>query len=170
MAINGIFGNLARSRTVTGERRGMNPIEEMGEEPFVVYRFSLEMNGVITGFFTECTGLKAERKVVDYQEGGENDRVMKFAGPAKYGNVTLKRGVTSSDQFWQWHDEGMTDGKVRRHNVTINLLDSQARTLKSWHLDRAYPVKWSAPNLKSSESSIGVETLELAYERLTLGG
>ena len=51
---------------------------------------------VLGGGFTECTGLEMSLDVHDYEEGGQNGFVHRFATRVKWNNLTLKKGWASA--------------------------------------------------------------------------
>lgn len=138
------------------------------EDPLLSFNFGLEIEGFLEGFFMECNGLQSERRVEEYQEGGENGFIYKLPGQVRYSNVTLKRGVTSSNELWKWYEQGCEDGQIKRKNVSIILFDPTGRTLKRWELAAAFPVKWAGPDLKSDSSQLAVETIELTHHGFTV--
>ena len=72
------------------------------QEELVSCRFCIDIEGLWVAVFTECSGLSGEIEVETYQEGGLNDYEHKLPGRAKYGNITLKSGVASSLDLWDW--------------------------------------------------------------------
>lgn len=141
----------------------------MRVDPAPAYKFHVEIQGIIEGWFTECSGLSMEREIFEYKEGGVNDYVHKFPGRTKYSNITLKRGLASSEELWKWYQEGLETGKVKRTNVSIILRDRSGEAIKRWNLESAYPVKWVGPDLKTDSNQVTIETLEIAHHGLTLG-
>ena len=64
-------------------------------DPFRSFYFQLEIDGIASGGFSECSGLTADGDAVDYREGTDfQPNVRKLTGLRKYGPITLKRGVT----------------------------------------------------------------------------
>src|SRR5262249_38870896 len=114
--------------------------------------------------FSECTGLDATVEVIDYKEGGVNDYVHKFPTRASFGNITLKRGVISlSDDLWFWHRDFVL-GNGRRKDGLIYLLNEAKSPAKVWKFKRGIPTKWVGPSLNASQSSVEIESLEIAHE------
>ena len=72
------------------------------EEAYPSYRFYVEIAGVPQAVFTEVSGLQIETEITEYEEGGNNDFVHRLPGRTKIGNITLKRGMTSSNELLQW--------------------------------------------------------------------
>ncbi len=132
-------------------------------DPAIAIRFVIEIDKKAVGYFTDVSGLQAEIEVTTYQEGGENSYEHKLPGRAKFSNVTLKRGVVSTDNdLWKWL-YGVMYGKVQRKPVSIRMLNQDYTDMRRWDLEDAYPVKWSLSEFKSADNAIAVETLELAY-------
>ena len=118
--------------------------------------------------FSECTGLDATVDVFEYMEGGVNGYVHKFPTRASFGNITLKRGVIPlSDDLWSWHND-FVQGKGRRKDGLIYLLDESRKPAKVWKFKRGIPKKWVGPSLNASQSGVAIESLEIAHEGLIL--
>ena len=130
-------------------------------DPIAGFRFSVEIEGIVVGWFTECSGLSIERTVVPYEEGGVNEYVHQLPGPNKHANITLKRGL-SDESLWTWFRDGLYDGQVRRANASVILYHTDRTEARRWNLTNAYPVKWVGPDLKAGDQQVAVETLEIA--------
>ena len=88
----------------------------------------MEIGGIAQAVFTEVSGLQLEMEVMEYQEGGNNDFVHRLPGRTKSSNLTLKRGMTNSNEFFQWyaelaqgkdHAEERLGGDVRRNGQRV---------------------------------------------------
>ena len=90
--------------------------------PYTKFRYRLEIDGIDVGGFSEVTGFDASIDVVEYREGNKVPMLMKAQGLRKYGNVTLKWGLTSSTVLYDWFMEGV-NGPVSRKTVTITAID-----------------------------------------------
>jgi phage tail-like protein len=140
------------------------PVAER-KDPYLSFRFLVEINGLIVGGFSEVSGLQAETKIEEIREGGVNDYVHKLPKITEYLNISLKRGITDSDELWKWHQD-VVNGKVERKTVSVILMDSERNEKWRWYFEHAYPVKWTGPDLKADNSAVAVETLELAHNGL----
>lgn len=137
-------------------------------DPYRGFNFLVEIDGLVVGGFSDVSGLQAEIEVHDYREGGLNQYMHRLAGPVRYpGNLILKRGVTDNLSLWLWHKD-VRGGKVQRRNVSILLLDDSRKTVRVWHLDQAWPVKWAGPDLRAEGNTVAVESLELAHSGFSL--
>jgi phage tail-like protein len=132
-------------------------------DPYLSFNFLVEIEGVVTGGFSEVTGLQAETEIKEYREGGLNEYMHRLAGPTRYAsNLVLKRGLTDADTLLKWHQE-VTQGTVNRKNGSIVLLDVAGGETWRWNFIQAYPVKWIGPSLRGNASEVAVETLEMAH-------
>ena len=134
-------------------------------DPYTTLFFKVEIQGVVAAHFTHVSGLRGEAEVLEYAEGGENSKVYKLPGPAKHSNLVLKGGIATSKElhdWWKTVENG--DGKVRRIDGSIILLDDTGAEKRRWNFHRAWPCKWEGPEFSSDEGKVAVETLELAHE------
>ena len=135
------------------------------DDVFIAYKFWVEIESDLVAGFTECSGIQAEAEVMEWLEGGENTTVLKFPGRTKYANITLKHGFTDSTKLWTWFTK-VLKGTPERKPLTIIMFDSQGKRKRTWNFNRAFPVKWQGPALKSSGNEIAIETVEFAHEGL----
>ena len=132
------------------------------------YRYAIEIGSIIEAYFLECSGLDVTRETHPYTEGGVNNYTHHLPKQVTVGKITLKRGITTSKELWNWFQEGLYDGKVKMLNPSITLYDSEHKVVQRWDLTRAYPTRWSGPSLKSDSSQVAVETLELVCHGIQL--
>lgn len=89
-------------------------------------------------------------------------------GIVKTGNIILKKGVFRNDNaFWNWYN-ALKMNIVKRETIVIKLLDESGSTTMTWTLSNAWPTKITGTDLNSEGSEIAIETLELAYEGLSI--
>jgi len=142
-------------------------------DPFPTFKFFVEVGSITEAAFTECSGMEMGTDVFEYQEGGLNDFTHKFPGRTKISNITLKRGFALSNELFQWYKE-MEDclrqgKKFDFRQVTIILYTTVGHAeVMRWSLDKAFPVKWIGPTLKTDETAMAVETLEFAHHGINV--
>jgi phage tail-like protein len=129
-------------------------------DPIARFRYAVEIEGIVAGYFAECGGLTVEREVIPRPEGGVNDYVYQLPGRVSYSRITLKRGI-ADNVLWNWFQKGLYDGQVERHNVSIILYNVDRTEAKRWSLADAYPVKWTGPDFQADSDQLGIETLEI---------
>ena len=128
-------------------------------------RFYVKVDGMATAVFTEMSGLQVETVVTEYEEGGNNGFVHRLPGRTKVGNLTLKRGIVASNEFFKWYTE-ILQGKLKYRHVDVVVYDSAGKELAKWSFANAFPVKWVGPQLAADGKNAAIETLELAHEGL----
>ena len=140
----------------------------MAEElPLVGFHFAIELQGVVTGYFTECGGLGSEHEVIEHKVVTEKgtEVVMKIPGRLKWENISLKRGITKNMDIWKWRKE-VENGNVdsARRDGSVVMFDQQLTEIARWNFLRAWPVKVTGPQPKSDSNEIGIEELTIAHE------
>jgi phage tail-like protein len=137
------------------------------EDPLVGFMFKLDLQGTVTGYFTECSGLGSEHEVVEHKVVGQDGKeiTMKIPGRLKWSDLTLKRGITKDMQIWEWR-KMVEDGNVKaaRKNGTITMLDREYNPAAQWDFTDAWPSKVSGPTPKADSNEIGVEEMTIVFE------
>ncbi len=122
-------------------------------------------NPPIAGGFSECGGLEATMAVDEYREGGRNDAVLRFPGRITHPNLRLRRGLAVSEELWEWHEQ-FIQGRGKRRDGVIELLDDDREAVRTWRFRRGLPVHWVGPALNANTSAVAIEELEIAHEGL----
>src|SRR5258708_439122 len=135
-------------------------------DPYLAFNFFVEIQGILSGGFSEVSGLQAETETQEYAEGGLNHYVPHFAGRPRSPPLVLRHGLTSLDGLWSWHQK-VIQGKVTRLNGTIYLLNEMRMPLIWWNFKNAFPTKWAGPDLRAGSSDIAFESIELVHEGLS---
>ena len=138
--------------------------------PLPKFRFEVDLGTIKSGVaFQEVSGMDVENQVIEYRKSNSKEfSVVKMPGLAKYGNVTLKRGIFVNDNlFWDWHAQ-IVMNTIERQTVMIKLLDQDGEVTMQWTLEQAWPTKISSTDLKSEGNEVAVDTLEIAYETLKI--
>lgn len=135
------------------------------EDPFRNFRFRVEIDGVAEAHFSEVAIGETTTEAIDYREGTEPTHVRKLPGLTKYGNITLKRGVTDSQVIWQWHKD-ILDGKIgeKRKTVSITVIDEAGKDKARFVVAEAWPTKYDPSDLNAKGNEVFIELLELVNE------
>ena len=137
------------------------------ENPLVGFHFAIDIQGVINGYFTECSGLGSEHEVIEHKviNQGAQEIVQKIPGRLKWENITLKRGITSNMDIWKWRKQ-VEDGDVKgaRKNGSIIMYDQALAEVARWNFERAWPLKVTGPQPKSDSNEVGIEELTITHE------
>ena len=140
------------------------------DDPLIGFHFALDLQGQVAGYFTEVSGIGSETEVIEQKVVNEKgvETVLKIPGRLKWGDITLKRGVTNNLQLWDWR-KTVEDGKVKdaRRNGSIIMYDQELKEQARWNFLQAWPSKISGPNPKSDSNEIMLEELTLVHEYIT---
>jgi phage tail-like protein len=131
-------------------------------------RFYVAIDGIHHAVFLEAEGLGVDVEVEEIEEGGNNDFVHRRPGRCRVGTLTLKRGLTTSNEFLKWSLE-IARGKLVQRNVSVMLFNPDGSEAMRWDYIKAYPIKWTGPQLRSDDTASAIETLELAHEGIKIG-
>jgi phage tail-like protein len=138
-------------------------------DPYGAFNFTVELEGIDVAGFTEVSGLDFEIDVIEYRDGDDRDPTLrKIPGLRKYGNITLKRGITDSDAFWDWIVQSL-NGPIERRNGRITILDDNREPVARWDFVNAWPCKYRGPHLAATGNEVAIESMELCHEGLQLG-
>lgn len=130
------------------------------------FRFVVDIGGQRQAAFTECSVPVIEWEIEELKEGGLNTFIHQLPGQRKGARITLKNGVGNKPLF-EWYAKTMNES-FERKRVTVSLLNAQKQTVMSWNLQGALPVKWTGPQLKASDNSIAIQTLELVCGEISV--
>ena len=135
-------------------------------DPYRVYNFLVEIDGITRAGFRECSGLDTTQDPIEYREGNEGLTARKLPGLNTYSNISLKWGITDDAELWEWRQQVM-DGQVERRNGSIVLLDDTGEEKARWNFREGWPTKWAGPDLNATGTDVAIETLEIVHEGIT---
>lgn len=125
-------------------------------------RYYVQIDHVTKAVFSEVSGLQMETELFPYTEGGNNEYIHLLPGVSKVGNVTLKRGISVDNELFKWYLR-IAQGIMDLRTVTITVYATDGKQVVRWELLRAFPCKWTGPQLAASNESMALETIELAH-------
>jgi len=120
--------------------------------------------------FAECEGLEKTMEPKTVREGGYNTRQTQLVGPVTYGNLTLKRGMTSSIDLWTWFDLATSNTTKRglKAQGVVLMLDATRHKVLRFNLADCLPIKVKAAALNAKDGMVAVEELQIAYGSFTI--
>jgi phage tail-like protein len=145
--------------------------DDLAARPFTAFNFSVEISvgggaPLCGAAFAECDGLELSQELKTIREGGNNGVQIRLAGPAAYGTLTLKRGVTDSADLWDWFERSIGDVAVSGHAEVVVNGRPNADPRLSFVLQGCRPLKLKAPPLNAKDGVVAIEELQVAYESL----
>ena len=136
--------------------------------PLPKFYFQVKWDTAVLSF-QEVSGLDVETQIIEYRHGDSPVfSTIKMPGLARYGNVTMKKGVFVSDnKFWDWYNQ-ISMNTIKRIPVTISLLDEAGAPIMVWTLTNAWPTKIISTDMNSNGDEIAIEEIVIAHEGLTI--
>jgi phage tail-like protein len=136
-------------------------------DPFRVFNFLVELDGIAQVSFIECSGLGTTTEVIETREGGDNTTVRKLPGKTTYTDIVLKWGMTNTTELWGWRQQ-IIEGNVVRKNGSIVVFDlANSSEVARWNFVNAWPSKMEGPAFNAKGNDIAINTLTLSHEGIT---
>ncbi len=148
--------------------------------PFTAFNFSVEINVPFIGpklcnaAFSECDGLEMSMDVKTIREGGNNTEQIRMVGAVNYGTLTLKRGMTSSFDLWDWFDAQQHGNPAQlrkdlRGDAEVVMLGADGKTeMVRFSLKKCLLTKLKAPPLNAKDGVVAIEEMQLSYQAMSL--
>jgi phage tail-like protein len=137
-------------------------------DPLRNFRFRVEIDNLTRAGFAEVSIGAIDIEVVDYREGTDPTHVRKLSGRTRYGNVTLKSGLTTGAdalELFRWqHDVASGQLAQSRRRVVVVVQDEAGQDQARFVVSNAWPVKYETSSLSARSNEVIIETLELANE------
>jgi phage tail-like protein len=134
-------------------------------DPYRQFRFHINIEGITQAGFSECTFADTTTDPVEYREGTDPTHFRKLSGLTKYGNITLKWGLTDSMDLYNWRKAVIDKGALgNRKQVTIILVDEEGSDKAKWLVNEAWPSKYDPTDFSAKGNEVAIETLELVHE------
>jgi phage tail-like protein len=118
--------------------------------------------------FQSVSGLSVEYEYESFKEGGENRFEHKLPVRTRYADLVLKRGMLTDSAVIRWLLAAFQERSFSPTDISITLLNDHAEPLRTWNVTGAVPKKWLVSDFNSTENSLVIETMELAYRYFTI--
>jgi phage tail-like protein len=138
-------------------------------DPDVAYAFTININNVDYGMFSEVAGISWKAEPIPVRVGGNNEYTLNMRGAGKFEPLTLKRGwFAASGEFFDLLKDGLAGSVARPNKVASNSLSaaSIARTSRSAAIRFLTPLSLNTADrrLNSMSGQVGFEQLRFAYD------
>lgn len=135
------------------------------KDPYRNFRFRVVIDGIQTAAFSDVTIPESSTEAVDYREGTDAPHARKLSGLTKFGNITLKRGLTDSMDLYNWRKAVVDKGAVNnRKSLSIILVDEEGNDKAQWDVVEAWPIKYDVSALSAKGNEVSIESIELVHE------
>lgn len=137
--------------------------------PYGNSQFVVEIDTIARSNFEQVLLPNLEIEVEEYREGGDPRRTArKLPGQPLMTNLVLRRGFCGSLDLYNWWLQAADQGNDARRGVRVVLQDEERNPVASWNIRDAFPVNYSFSPLDALDGSPLVESIELAFDRITM--
>jgi phage tail-like protein len=139
-------------------------------DPLRNFRFRLEIDNITQAGFSDVAIAETAIEAVDYREGTDPPHARKLSALTKYGNITLKSGLTAGANaldLFKWHaDVSAGQIKDKRKKVVIVVQDESGDDSAGarFVITDAWPIKYHSSDLSGKGNEVMIELLELVNE------
>jgi phage tail-like protein len=134
-------------------------------DPYRNFRFRVEIDGITQAGFNECSFGDSSTEAVEYREGTDPTYSRKLSGQTKYGNITLKWGLTDSMDLYDWYKSVVEVGALsNRKSMSIILQDEEGEDKARWDLVECWPIKYDPTDFNAKDNNVAIETLDIVTE------
>lgn len=134
-------------------------------DPYRNFRFKVEIDGIKIASFAEATIPDTTTDSVDYREGMDLPHQRKLSGLTKYGNITLKKGLTDSMDLYNWRKQVEDSGAIKaRKSISLTLIDEEGNDKSRWDIIEAWPTKYTPSGFDAKGNAVVIESFELVHE------
>lgn len=137
------------------------------QDPLRNFRYRLEINDIDQAGFSEVTIGELSTDPIEYREGDEITTARKLNGLNKYGNITLKWGITDSTELADWHQLVVDDRTAlddARRTVVIRVQNEAGEDKAAFEILKAWPCKYDPSDLNATGNEVSVDSVELCNE------
>jgi|UniRef100_UPI0040474500 phage tail-like protein len=137
--------------------------------PLPKFYFSVDIGDQTDLPFQEVSGLDIDAEVIEYRHGNSPvHSTIKMPGMKKYSDITLKKGVfTTDNKFYEWISK-ISLNTYERLTVVIRLLDEAGAPKMTWTLTNAFAKQITPTDMNSQSSEAAIETIVFAHEGLRI--
>jgi phage tail-like protein len=153
-------------------------VTETVNAPFTAFSFEVVLtlaepldgvgDPVCQGAFAECDGIEMSIEPKSVVAGGATDVQVHLTGPTRYGQLTLRRGMTTTPDLWAWMAAVTVPGRAVTADGQITLYDGAHQPQASFALAGCLPVRLRGPALHAQTGLVAIEELGLAVGHLAL--
>jgi len=158
-------------------------------DPIEKFRFTVSWDGLTRAGFSACGTPKKTTGKGEYREGNGPENVQIFAGLTRCEDITLERGTTTNQDFYDWallvyDSEVLPDGLPvvqvagnipiansadYKKDIVITLWSRDGIPRKQWICYNAFPISFSpGSDMNSTEDDTkSMESLTIGMENFT---
>jgi len=134
-------------------------------DPYRNFRFKVQIEGIQIASFAEATIPDSTTDAVPYREGMDPTHERKLSGLTKYGNISLKKGLTDSMDLYNWKKQVEDTGALKaRKSMSLILVDEEGNDKAQWEIEGAWPTKYDASDFSAKANEVVIESFDIVHE------
>lgn len=138
-------------------------------DPLIGAHFALEVQGVVSAFFSQASGFNNSSEVVTHQAVDAQGKsvVQKIPGDLTWDDITLNRGITDDLALWTWRQQVINGDVVNaRKDGSVIMYNQAAQEMARFNFRNGWPSGWKGPDVSSEDQSVAIEEITIAHEGL----
>ena len=138
-------------------------------DPLIGAHFALEVQGVVSAFFSQASGFNNSSQVVTHQavDAAGKSVVQKIPGDLTWDDITLNRGITDDLALWDWRLQVVNGDVVgARKDGSVIMYNQASQEMARFNFRNGWPSGWKGPDVSSEDQSVAIEEITIAHEGL----
>ena len=138
-------------------------------DPLIGAHFALEVQGVVSAFFSQASGFNNSSEVVTHQavDAAGKSVVQKIPGDLTWDDITLNRGITDDLALWDWRLQVVNGDVVgARKDGSVIMYNQASQEMARFNFRNGWPSGWKGPDVSSEDQSVAIEEITIAHEGL----
>jgi phage tail-like protein len=131
--------------------------------PLPSSNFIVEIDGITSSSYISVEGLSGEIEVIEYRDATDPNRVRLLPGNARYGPITLRRGLTDNTELWDWYRDNL-ESPFTTKSMSIVFMDHGHNELARYNAHECWISEYYIEELNSNPSGVAVEVVVIQTE------
>ena len=138
--------------------------------PFMAYRFIVEVSGVTMASFSQFSGIKTQVQTIQARAGDDARGVQEYVPViTSYAPATLTKGVVFGPDFLEWLAASSAgkfsgpSGHPLHRTIDVIALDDRGNRGVIWTLYNAMPIAYELAPMDAGRSEVLAESVTFAY-------
>ncbi|MGE0712818.1 MAG: phage tail protein [Planctomycetota bacterium] len=129
--------------------------------------FKVTINSIEVADFSGARGLDLRTEVLEYREGGMNERTHKIPGETRFTRIVLEHGSSASLDLFKWVQDAI-NGKPQRKDGAIIALNQEGKAVARYEFREAWPCGYEGPSFAGARTEVAIERLTIAHKGFSL--
>jgi phage tail-like protein len=141
------------------------PVTAASHQEAPAIKMDFVVSGVLYGTY-DVTGIGTETRIVEV-ESPDDSLLRKVPGRSRYSTLTLKRGLTSDLQMWDWR-QAVVDGNTTPRDGSLTYRDGAGKQVRVDVKGMLLLSLTMGIDEHTAANGIAIETIEIAHEGFSI--